>query len=113
MGTGLLGVRSLFVSYTIFIYTFVSLIALRLQIHLTISQMFQSLGVDDKPILAAGNTTSYKNGLQSDDGEKDMTVIWKCTLIIASIYVFYLLNNVMNFCQVSTILDHVRSMHRT
>ena len=73
--------------------------------------MFQSLGVEDKRIVPAGNATSNKDDLQNDDGGKDMAVVWKCALIIASIYMFYLLNNFMNFCQVSAVLGHIRSIH--
>ena len=34
-------------------------------------------------------------------GHKDITLVAKCALVIGSIYFFYLLNNVMNFCQVN------------
>lgn len=81
------------------------------QIYLTICQIFQSLGVNDKQTVVTGNTTSNKDGLQRDDDGKDMTVVWKCALIIGSIYMFYLLNNLMNFCQVSTVFDHIRWLH--
>ena len=60
----------------------------------------QSLGIDKTTVVYV-NVTENGNGESRTDLPKDPTIVAKCALIIISIYLFYLLNNIMNFCQVT------------
>eukprot|EP00795_Rhopilema_esculentum_P016201 gene16201-7573_t len=65
-----------------------------------------SLGADKKIVIYRNETSDIAKEAPS---EKDMTVVWKCALVLASIYMFYLLNNMMNFCQIGHTHSHGHS----
>jgi len=67
-----------------------------------------ALGLDHKRDISFINTTRHISN-SNDAGHHDMIVVSKCALIIASIYLFYLLNNVMNFCQIGHAHSHGHS----
>lgn len=52
-------------------------------------------------MVACQNITTNGVGNVGDVHGTETTVVAKCCLVLASIYFFFLLNNIMNFCKVS------------